>query len=37
MKPIIRVENVSKSYRIGALDPADATFREALAKAVVTL
>jgi lipopolysaccharide transport system ATP-binding protein len=35
MKPIVRVENLSKSYRIGALDPAHATFREAFAKAVV--
>src|SRR5215207_2653033 len=34
MEPIIRVEDLSKRYRIGALDPAHATFREAFAKAL---
>jgi lipopolysaccharide transport system ATP-binding protein len=35
MRPVITVEDLSKSYRIGGLDPAYATFREAFAKALV--
>ncbi|HYN84263.1 MAG TPA: ABC transporter ATP-binding protein [Pyrinomonadaceae bacterium] len=35
MKPIIRVENVSKRYRIGALEAGYATLREMLASAFV--
>jgi lipopolysaccharide transport system ATP-binding protein len=36
MPPIIKVENISKCYRIGGLDPGYITFRETLAKAVVS-
>ena len=35
MRPIIKVENVSKCYRIGGLDPGYATFREMLAERMV--
>jgi lipopolysaccharide transport system ATP-binding protein len=35
MKPIIRVQDIGKRYRIGGLDPGYLTFRETLAKAVV--
>jgi lipopolysaccharide transport system ATP-binding protein len=34
MKPIIRVENVSKQYRIGAIRPPYQTLREALSQAI---
>jgi lipopolysaccharide transport system ATP-binding protein len=34
MKPIIKVENVSKEYRIGTVQPPYQTFREALSGAV---
>jgi lipopolysaccharide transport system ATP-binding protein len=34
MKPIIKVENVSKEYRIGTVQPPFQTFREALSGAV---
>src|SRR5262249_42611006 len=34
MKPIIRVENLSKQYRIGVREPHYATLREALVKVV---
>lgn len=36
MKPIIRVENLSKSYHIGGLDAGYVTFRETLAQAIVS-
>jgi lipopolysaccharide transport system ATP-binding protein len=35
MKPIIRIENLGKSYRIGGLHPGYVTFREMIAGAVV--
>jgi len=35
MRPIIRVQDIGKRYRIGGLDPGYLTFRETLAKAVV--
>ena len=34
MKPIIRVDNLWKRYRIGTTDAAYATFRESLTRAV---
>lgn len=34
MKPIIRVENISKKYRIGARSMAQMTLREAIARAI---
>jgi len=36
MKPIIKVENLSKSYRIGGLDAGYVTFRETVAQAIVS-
>ena len=36
MKPIIRVENLSKSYHIGGLDAGYVTFRETVAQALVS-
>lgn len=36
MKPIIRVENLSKSYRIGGLDAGYVTFRETMAQALIS-
>lgn len=36
MRPIIRVENVSKSYHIGGLDAGYVTFRETLAQAIIS-
>lgn len=36
MKPIIRVENISKSYHIGGLDAGYVTFRETVAQAIVS-
>jgi lipopolysaccharide transport system ATP-binding protein len=35
MKPIIKVENLSKHYKIGALNPGYVTFRETLAKSII--
>lgn len=36
MRPIIKVENISKSYQIGGLDAGYVTFRETLAQAIVS-
>jgi lipopolysaccharide transport system ATP-binding protein len=36
MRPIIKVENISKHYRIGGINPGYLTFREALAKSIAT-
>ncbi len=36
MKPIIKVENLSKSYNIGGLDAGYVTFRETLAQAIIS-
>lgn len=36
MNPVIKVENISKRYQIGGLNPGYATFREFLAGAMIT-